>query len=57
MIVGIANAPNINAPDINYENSKKRRNYVLERLYKLGYISNFEYNRNINKKTVMNNKK
>ena len=57
MIVGIANAPNINAPDINYENSIKRRNYVLERLYKLGYISNVEYNQNINKKTVMNYKK
>ena len=29
MIVGIANAPNINAPDINFDNALSRRNYVI----------------------------
>lgn len=39
LIVGIANAPNINAPDINYFNAINRRNYVLDRLYDIEYIS------------------
>ena len=54
MIVGIANAPNINAPDINYDNAIIRRNYVLERLYKLEYINNIDYIKYLNKETIMN---
>ena len=51
MIVGIANAPNINAPDINYDNAINRKNYVLNQMYILKYISNEELNHFINKKT------
>ena len=54
MIVGIANAPNINAPDINYSNAIIRRNYVLKRLYDLKYIEYEKYQYFINKNTVMN---
>ena len=49
MIVGIANAPNLNAPDINYDNAIKRRNYVLNRLYKIGYITQEILNENLRK--------
>ena len=53
MIVGIANAPNLNAPDINYENAMKRRNYVLNRLYKIGYITKEILNENLRKETII----
>ena len=53
MIVGIANAPNLNAPDINYDNAIKRRNYVLNRLYKIGYITQEILNENLRKKTII----
>lgn len=43
LIVGIANAPNLNAPDINYQNSLNRKKYVLNRLYKTGYINQKTY--------------
>lgn len=54
MIVGIASAPNINAPDINYDNAIKRRNIVLNSLYKADYIDNYTLNTLINKKTIIN---
>lgn len=54
MIVGIANAPNLNAPDINYDNSINRRNYVLKRLKQINYIDDNKYNLLINKKTIIN---
>ena len=53
MIVGITNAPNINAPDINYDNAIKRRNYVLNRLYKIGYITQEILNENLRKETII----
>ena len=53
MIVGITNAPNINAPDINYDNAIKRRNYVLKRLYKIGYITQEILNENLRKETII----
>lgn len=54
MIVGIANAPNINAPDINYENSIKRRNVVLNLLNKAKYIDDLKLYKLINTKTEIN---
>ena len=51
LIVGIANAPNINAPDINYENAIKKRNQVLNNLYEQNYINQELYYKLINKKT------
>ena len=57
LIVGIANAPNLNAPDINYDNAIKRRNYVLERMYNLKYISKNEYDKFIDTYTKINIKK
>ena len=57
MIVGIANAPNLNAPDINYDNAVKRRNYVLKQMYKLKYISDNEYEKYSKKDTKLNIKK
>jgi len=54
MVVGIANAPNLNAPDINLNNAISRRNYVLKRLLETSYINNETYNSFINKKTVVN---
>lgn len=53
-IVGIANAPNLNAPDINLNNAISRRNYVLKRLLETSYINNETYNHFFNKKTVIN---
>ena len=53
LIAGIANAPNINAPDINYDNAINRRNYVLKRLYELNYINVNLYQKLINKKTII----
>ena len=43
MIVGIASAPNIYAPDINYEKAFERKNYVLKRLFKEKYINKEVY--------------
>ncbi len=57
MIAGIANAPNLNAPDIHYENAISRRNYVLKKLYEIDYITLNEYQFLLNKKTIMNYKK
>lgn len=54
LIVGIANAPNINAPDINYDNAISRRNYVLKRLLDNKLINNSEYERLIKIKTTIN---
>ena len=54
MIVGIANAPNINAPDINYEKAVNRRNIVLNSLFKLNYIDEKTLNSLLNKKTLIN---
>lgn len=53
MIVGIANAPNINAPDINYLNAISRRNYVLKRLYQMKHINKNQYEKYLNKKTII----
>ena len=54
IIVGIANAPNLNAPDINYENAVSRRNYVLKKMYQLNYISLRQYETYIHKETKTN---
>lgn len=54
LIVGIANAPNINAPDINYDNAISRRNYVLKRLLDNKLINNSEYERLLKIKTTIN---
>lgn len=54
LIVGIANAPNINAPDINYDNAISRRNYVLKRLLDNKLINNSEYERLLKIKTKVN---
>lgn len=54
MIVGIANAPNINAPDINYENAVNRKNYVLKQMNILKYISDDQYEKFLSKKTKIN---
>lgn len=43
MIVGVASAPNIYAPDVNYEKAFARKNYVLKRLLKEKYINNDVY--------------
>lgn len=53
LIVGIANAPNLNAPDINYENAIKRKNYVLKKLYKIDYIDKVTYNNLLNKNPII----
>lgn len=45
MIIGIANAPNLNAPDINYDNAIIRRNYVLKNMFNLEYISSDQYDK------------
>ena len=57
MIVGVANAPNINAPDANYDNAVSRRNYVLNQMYILKYISSEQLDYFLNKKTIVNIKK
>lgn len=54
MIVGIANAPNINAPDINYTNALKRKNYVLKSLKDINYIDTMTYEKLIKKETKIN---
>ncbi len=51
LIAGIANAPSINAPDINYENAIKRRNYVLKNLYIYKKINKGQYNSAMNAQT------
>ena len=53
MIVGIANAPNINAPDINFQNAMNRRNYVLNKVYENGFISKYEYKNFMIKETII----
>lgn len=54
MIVGIANAPNINAPDINFDNAMSRRNYVINRLYDEEFIDKSTKDSLIRKKTIIN---
>lgn len=54
LIVGIASAPNLYAPDIDYQKALLRRNYVLKRLKQTKYISETTYLELINKQTIMN---
>ncbi|MCI5746085.1 MAG: penicillin-binding protein, partial [Erysipelotrichaceae bacterium] len=57
MIVGIASAPNIYAPDIDYNKALSQRNYVLSRMNKLKFIDRFTYEKYLNKNTIMNYQK
>ena len=54
LIVGIASAPNSFAPDINYDLSIQRRNYVLKRLYQIKYIEQKKYQKLISTITKIN---
>ena len=54
MIVGIANSPNNNAPDINFSNAINRRNYVFNRLLKTNIISIEKYNELLSINTKIN---
>lgn len=51
MLAGIANAPNLNAPDIQYENAIARRNYVLQSLFENHYINEEERDEYLKKET------
>lgn len=39
LLAGIANAPSLNAPDINYQAAIQRKNYVLKRMYQTKVIN------------------
>ena len=53
LLAGIANAPNINAPDINYNNALKRKNYVLKKMYELKYIDYQTFQENLVKEPLI----
>lgn len=44
MLAGLPKAPSANNPLSNAETALDRRNYVLERMFKLGYIDQAQYN-------------
>lgn len=54
MLAGIIQRPEYYNPSINFELAIKRRNLVLKRMYKEGYITQNEYKKNIKKKTIIN---
>lgn len=56
LLSGLIQLPNYYNPFKNYDKSIERRNVVLQRMYKYGYITQSEYNHSINDKVILNKK-